>query len=108
MLYDGLDYPTKTTVESLYNGHLQVKPPTTRVYFEEVVENMLEWEPISIDAKKPTTTTTTINKDGMHRINSIFENDVRIPALVRRLEALDVTVPGLIISKSIIINLITR
>ena len=58
-------------------------------FFKEVAENTLEWEPVRIDAKQPTTTTTTTNKGDMHRINSNFENDARMAALVRKLEALE-------------------
>ena len=52
------------------------------VFFEEVAENTLEWEPISVDVKQPTTTTTTSNKGGMHRVNSNFENDAKMASLV--------------------------
>jgi len=33
MLYDGLDYQTKTMVGPFVMGHPQVKPPTMHVYF---------------------------------------------------------------------------
>ena len=57
--------------------------------FEEVVRNTLEWKPVNIDTKQPTTTTITTNKGGMHKINSNFENDVRMTVLVQILKALE-------------------
>jgi len=53
ILYEGIDYPTKMMVESFCNGAFTSK--TTKdawvFFFEEVAENMLEWEPVRIDAK---------------------------------------------------------
>jgi len=46
---------------------------------------------INIDAKQLNTTTTTTNKGGMHRVNSNFENDARMAALVRRFEVLEMS-----------------
>ena len=51
--------------------HSQVKSPTIHGYFLEIAENILEWEPVSIDTKQPITAIITTNKDRMHRINSI-------------------------------------
>jgi len=51
-----------------------------------VIENTSEWEPV--DVKQPTTTTTTTNKDGMHRVNPNFETDAKMTSVMRRLGAL--------------------
>ena len=60
MLYDGLDYPTKTIIESLCNGAFTSKITNDAwIFFKEVVENIIEWEHVSVDVKQPTTTTTT-------------------------------------------------
>ena len=51
-MYDGLDYPTKTIIESLYNGVFTSKTTNDAwVFFEEVAENTLEWEPVGVDVK---------------------------------------------------------
>ena len=43
ILYDGLDYPTKIIIESLYNGAFTNKTNYDGwIFFEEVAENMLE------------------------------------------------------------------
>jgi len=39
-------------------------------FFEEVTKNTLEWKPVSVDDKQPTTTTAT-NRGGMHRVTPI-------------------------------------
>ena len=52
MLNDGLNYRTKTTIESLYNGAFTIKTTNDAwVFFKEVAENTLEWKPVSIDVK---------------------------------------------------------
>jgi len=56
-------------------------------FFEEVTENTLEWEPVSIDDKQPTTITTT-NRGDMHGVNPNFESDAKMTSVVRRFEAL--------------------
>ena len=67
ILYGGLDYPTKTMMESLCNGAFTSKIAYDAwVFFEEVAENTLEWEPAGVDVKQPSTTTTITNKGGMH------------------------------------------
>jgi len=79
-------------VESLCNGAFISKTANNAwIFFEEIAKNTLEWEPVRINAKQPTTTTTTTNKGVMHKVNSKFENDVRMTALVRRLEALEMS-----------------
>ena len=84
MLFDGLDYPTKTMIESLCNGSFTSTTANDAwQFFEVVAENSLEWEPV--DVKQPTTTTTTTNKGGMHRVNSNFENNAKMASVVRRL-----------------------
>ena len=54
-----------------------------------VAENTLEWEPF--DVKQPTTTITTTNKGGMHRVNPNFETDTKMTSVMRRLEALEMS-----------------
>jgi len=53
-----------------------------------VAENTLEMEPV--DVKQPTTT-TTINKGGMHGINPNFETDVKMTSIMRKLEVLEMS-----------------
>jgi len=70
ILYDGLDYPTKTITESLCNRAFTSKIANDAwVLFEEVAKNALEWIPVTVDIKQPTIVTTTTNKGGMHRAN---------------------------------------
>ena len=44
---------------------------------------------VSIDVKQPTTTITTTNKGGIHRVNPNFKNDAKMISAVRRPEALE-------------------
>jgi len=49
MLYDGLDYPTKTMTESVCNGSFTSKIANDAwQFFEVVAENTLEWEPVNV------------------------------------------------------------
>jgi len=89
ILYEGLDYQNKTFIESLRNETFTSKTANDAWgFFEEVAENTLEWEPISVDDKQLTTITAT-NRDGMHRVNPNFENDAKLTSVIRRLEALE-------------------
>ena len=67
-----------------------VKPPMMhKFFFEEVADNTLEWEPVSVDVKQPTT--ATVNRGSMHRVNPNFENDAKMTVVVRKLEALEMS-----------------
>ena len=59
-------------------------------YFEEAAENTLEWDPVSVNDKQPTTMTVT-KKGGMYRVNPNFERDVKMTLVVQRLEALEMS-----------------
>jgi len=61
-----------------------------RNFFEEVAENTLEWEHVSVNDKQSTTITST-NTGGMHNVNSKSESDAKMISLVWRLEALEMT-----------------
>jgi len=50
-------------------------------FFEEVAENTLEWEPVSVDDKQPTITTAN-NRGGMHKVNPNFESDAKLTSVV--------------------------
>jgi len=54
-----------------------------------VAENTLEWE--LVDVKQRNTTTTTTNKDGMHRVNPNFETDAKMTSIMRRFETLQMS-----------------
>ena len=41
-----------------------------------------------VDVKQPTTTTTTTNKCGMHRVIPNFKIDVKMTSVMRKLEVL--------------------
>ena len=58
-------------------------------FFKVAAENTLEWD--SVDVKQPTTTTTNTNKGGMYRVNPNFKTDAKITAVMRRLEALEMS-----------------
>ena len=76
-------------IESLCNGTFTSKMADDVWYFfEEVAENTLEWDPVSIDNKQLTTSTAT-NRGGIHKVNPNFESDVKLTSVVRRLDALD-------------------
>ena len=91
ILYEGLDYSNKTMIESLCNGTFTSKTADDAwQFFEEVAENTLEWEPVSVDNKQLTTSTVT-NKGGIHKVNPNFESDAKLTSVVRRLEALELS-----------------
>ena len=51
-------------------------------FFEEIAENTLEWEPVSVDNKQ-LTTITAINWDsGIHKVSPNFESDVKLISVV--------------------------
>ena len=53
ILYEGLDYQTKTMVESLCNGGFTGKTvDDVWLYLEEIMEHMLEWEPMGVEQRK--------------------------------------------------------
>ena len=59
-------------IESLCNGTFTSKTADDAwQFFEEVAENTLEWESVSVDDKQPITTTVT-NRGGMHKVNPIL------------------------------------
>ena len=86
ILYEGLDYPTKTMVESFCNGVFTQKTADQAwAYLEEVAENTLQWEPIREDPKRP----IVAERRGMHRVEPKFEAEAKLATLTKRLEALE-------------------
>ena len=86
ILYEGLDYPTKTMVESFCNGVFTQKTADQAwAYLEEVAENTLQWEPIREDPKRP----IVAERRGMHRVEPKFEAEAKLATLTKRLEVLE-------------------
>ena len=50
-------------------------------FFEEVAENTLECEPVSVDNKQLITSTAT-NKGGIYKFNPNFESDAKLTSVV--------------------------
>ena len=71
-------------IESLCNGTFTSKTADDAwQFFEEVAENTLKWEPVSVDNKQLTTSTAT-NKGGIHKVNPNFESDAKLTLLAQK------------------------
>ena len=70
-------------IESLCNGTFTSKTADDAwQFFEEVAENTLEWEPVSVDNKQLTTTTAINWGSGIHKVSPNFESDVKLTSVV--------------------------
>ena len=86
ILYEGMHYPTKTMVESFFNGAFTQKTANQAwTYLEEVTENTLQWAPIKEEPKRQ----TIAERGGTHRIEPKLEAEAKFATMMRLLEALE-------------------
>ena len=86
ILYEGMDCPTKTMVESCCNGAFTQKTANQAwTYLEEVTENTLQWAPIKEEPKRQ----TIAERGDIHRIEPKFEAEAKLAIVMKRLEALE-------------------
>ncbi|XP_026378301.1 uncharacterized protein LOC113272716 [Papaver somniferum] len=83
ILYEGLDFATRTLVESMCNGEFTDKSADESwAFLHEVSEKTQQWESDRAPRK------STI-RGNVHKIESDFEGNAKIASLVRRVEALE-------------------
>ena len=84
ILYDGLDYPTKTLLETVCQGEFLIKDEDQRWdLFEDLAEKTIKWESCSDKSKNQNPTTF---KTGLYSIESSIAVEAKILHLTRRLE----------------------
>ncbi|KAK1265662.1 hypothetical protein QJS04_geneDACA014972 [Acorus gramineus] len=84
ILYEGLNYTTRTMVESMCSGEFTNKNETEAwAFLEEVAEKSMQWETIREPEK------LMPSKGGIHSIDSSFESEAKFASLIRRVEALE-------------------
>ena len=92
ILYDGLDYSTKTLLESMcQGGFLQKDEYEGWNLYETLVEKIIQWEPTSESSRNPNFISS---KGGLHSIESSIANEAKLANLARRLEALETKEPS--------------
>ena len=92
ILYDGLDYSTKTLLESMCQGGFLQKDVNERWdLYESIAEKIIQWEPTSETSRN---SNSISSKGGLHSIESSIANKARITNLARRLEALETKEPS--------------
>ena len=91
VLYDGLEYQTKTLLESMCQGGFLKKDETDGwLLYEQLAENTIQWEPTP---EKFRTNDPTSSKGGIHSIEANIATDAKLAAVMRRLEALETKEP---------------
>ena len=84
IIYDGLDYQTKTLLESMCQGEFLKKDENQGWdLFEALAEKTIQWESCP---DKPTSTTS---RTGMHSIESSIAAEAKITQLMKRIELLE-------------------
>ena len=91
ILYDGLDYQTKTLFETIcQGGFLQKYENQGCELFENLAEKMIQWESCP---KKSRNQNPTSFKSALHSIESSVSAEAKIAHLMRMLELLEVKEP---------------
>ena len=91
VIYDGLDYSTKTLLESMcQGGFLEKNENEGWSLFEDLAEKAIQWDPTP---EKSRTNDPTSSKGGIHSIEANIANDAKLAAVMRRLEALETKEP---------------
>jgi len=86
ILYDGLDYQTKTLLETMcQGGFLQKDENQGWDLFEDLAEKTLQWEPAS---EKPRNSQSIASRGGLLSLESSIAAEAKIATLMRRIEAL--------------------
>ena len=92
ILYDGLDYSTKTLLESkCQGGFLQKDENEGQDFYENLAKKTIQWEPISETSRN---SNSISSKGGLHSIESSIANEAKLANLARRLEALKTKEPS--------------
>ena len=87
ILYDGLDYQTKTLLETMCQGGLLQKDKNQDWdLFEDLAEKTLQWEPAS---KKLRNSQSIVSRGGLLSLESSIVGEAKIATLMRRIEALE-------------------
>ncbi|RZC57951.1 hypothetical protein C5167_005246 [Papaver somniferum] len=85
IIYDGLDYSTKTMVESMCAGEFTSKNVDAAFTFLEVIaEKSQQWESCVEPPKR-----LLVNRSSTNVVDTSFGTDLKFAALSRRLEALE-------------------
>jgi len=86
ILYDGLNYQTKTLLETICKGDSFKKMKNQGwELFEDLAEKTIQWEP-TLD--KSRNSNPVSSKGDLHSIESSIAVEAKIASLMRRLEAL--------------------
>jgi len=88
VLYDRLNYQTKTLFETVCQGKFLKKDDQGWDLYEALAEKIIQW------GSCPEKTNPTTFRTGMHSIESSIAAEVRITQLMRRLELLEVREPN--------------
>ena len=87
ILYDGLDYSTKTLLESMCQGDfLQKNENEGWDLYETLAEKTIQWESASETSRNPNSISS---KGGLYSIESSIANEAKLANLARRLEDLE-------------------
>ena len=89
---DGLDYPTKTLLETMCQGGFLKKDENEGWdLYEDLAEKTIQWEPTSENFRN---SYSIPSKGGLHSIELSISNEARIVNLERKLEALKTKEPS--------------
>ena len=92
ILYDGLDYQTKTLLETIcQGGFLQKDENHGWDLFEDLAEKTLQWKPAS---EKPKNSQSIASRGGLLSLESSITTKAKIATLMRRVEALETKEPA--------------
>ena len=81
ILYDGLDYSTKTLLESMCEGgFLQKDEEEGWNLYENLAEKTIQWESASETSRNPNSISS---KGGLHSIESSIANEAKLANLAR-------------------------
>ena len=79
-LYDGLEYQTKTLLESMcQGGFLKKNEDEGWLLYEELADNTIQWEPTP---KKFRTNDPSSSKGGVHSIEANIATEAKLVALM--------------------------
>ena len=87
ILYDGLDYSTKTLLETMcQGGFLQKDENEGWDLYKNLAKKTIQWESTSETSRN---SNSISSKGGLHSIKSSIANEAKLANLARKLEALE-------------------